>query len=172
VLVLNRFMVPPDEADTFGGPAARALAALSRQRGYRSGRLGRAADEPRLWVIVTEWAGAGYWRRALSAFEVRMELTPITVHALDEPGAFELLRSLDGPAEESAEQPAEEPAEKPAQLPDRGPAAEAAWEAADEPARGDRPGFGSLDRRPDRAPDASWAGPGRRGPGATSDPAD
>jgi hypothetical protein len=97
MLVLNRFQVPAEDADAFGAPAAAALAALRRQPGFLRGQVGRAADDPRLWTIVTEWAGAGFWRRALSAFDVRVELTPLTVHALDEPGAFEALLTVAGP---------------------------------------------------------------------------
>jgi hypothetical protein len=158
MLVLNRFLVPAEDADSFGEPAARALAALRRQPGFLAGRLGRAADEPRLWVIVTEWAGAGYWRRALSAFDVRMELTPLTAHALNEPGAFESLLRVDGPPDAEADVAR---GESGAAESERGPAG-SGWR--------DRSRFGSLDRGPDRAPDASRAGPGRSTPGAAPRP--
>ncbi len=99
MLVVMRFEVPAEEkAAGFAAGAARAVEALARQPGYRSARLGRAADDPALWALVTEWDGARAWRRALSAFDVRVELTPLTVFALDESGAFEVLLAQDGPA--------------------------------------------------------------------------
>jgi hypothetical protein len=49
-------------------------------------------------VLVTEWDGPGAWRRALGGFDVKMELTPLLAHAVDAPGAFEVLVGQDGPA--------------------------------------------------------------------------
>jgi hypothetical protein len=97
VLVVMRFEVPDDEAGGFAEGMARAVEALARQPGYRSARLGRAADDPAIWALVTEWGGARAWRKALSAFDVRVELTPLLVFALDEAGAFEVLLAQDGP---------------------------------------------------------------------------
>jgi quinol monooxygenase YgiN len=98
VLVVMRFAVAADEAEGFAAGAARAVEALSRQPGYRSARLGRAADDAAVWALVTEWDGARAWRKALSAFDVRVELTPLTVFAIDEAGAFEVLLAQDGPS--------------------------------------------------------------------------
>ncbi len=91
-----RLRVPVGEAEAFRECADRALVALAGQRGYGSARLGRAVDEPELWVITSEWDGVGAWRRALSAFDVRVELTPLMIYAVDEPGAFEVLLAHDG----------------------------------------------------------------------------
>jgi hypothetical protein len=96
VLVVTRFDVPEEGAAEFVERAGRVVAACSRQRGYRSARLGRAVDEPGLWALVTEWDGAGAWRRALSAFDVRVELAPLAACARDDPGAFEVLLAQDG----------------------------------------------------------------------------
>ena len=82
----------------FAAGAERALAALGRAAGYRSGRLARAVDDPDEWVLVTEWDGPGAWRRALGGFDVKMELTPLLAHAVDAPDAFEVLVGQDGPA--------------------------------------------------------------------------
>jgi hypothetical protein len=112
VLALVRFRLsaPTDEDGASGGqPAAaaagaefaaaaeRALAAFTRSVGFRSGRLARAVDDPDAWVLATEWDGPGAWRRALGGFDVRCELTPLLVHAIDAPGAFEVLVGQDGP---------------------------------------------------------------------------
>ena len=71
-------------------PAAVAplLAALAARPGFRDGELGRSADDPSLWALVTRWDGVGSYRRALSAAEVKITGAPVWVHALDEPGAY------------------------------------------------------------------------------------
>jgi hypothetical protein len=95
VLATVRFQVPDPAVAGFAAAGEAVIRALSRQRGYRGARLGRAVDDPSLWVLVSEWAGPGGWRRALSAFEVRCELAPLLVHAVDAPGAFEVLLAQD-----------------------------------------------------------------------------
>jgi hypothetical protein len=89
VIAITRYRVPADEAEVFAGQARAVLEALSACRGHRSGRLGHAADDPELWVVVTEWDGAGFYRRALG--EVRMLVIPMSARAVDEPGAYEIV---------------------------------------------------------------------------------
>ncbi|WP_250290626.1 antibiotic biosynthesis monooxygenase family protein [Frankia sp. CiP1_Cm_nod1] len=91
MIVVTRLRVPAEDAAAFRERAERTLAVLAGARGYRSARLGRAVDDPELWIITSEWDGVGAWRRALGAFDVRMELTPLMAYAVDEPGAFEVL---------------------------------------------------------------------------------
>ena len=69
----------------------RAVAALAARPGFRyaPGSV-RRPDDPARWVLVSEWDGVGAWRRALSAFEVRVEAVPLLALAEDEPGAFEV----------------------------------------------------------------------------------
>ncbi len=45
--------------------ATQLLAALSARPGFRDGELGRSADDPSLWALVTRWVGVGTDRRAL-----------------------------------------------------------------------------------------------------------
>ncbi|WP_462187702.1 MULTISPECIES: antibiotic biosynthesis monooxygenase [unclassified Frankia] len=94
------FAVPGDASPGGAGFAAAArpaLDALARAPGFRGGRIAQAPDEPGSWLMTTEWDGPGAWRRALSAFEVRYALTPLLVFAVDGPGTFEVLVSVDGP---------------------------------------------------------------------------
>lgn len=91
MLVVTRFDVPVEEADGFLRSARQALSALSAQSGFRNGSIGRAIDPPGGWVLVTRWDGIGAYRRALSAFDVRAALVPLTANAVDEPGAYEVL---------------------------------------------------------------------------------
>ena len=57
-------------------------------------RLARAFDDPTHWSIVTEWQSVGAYRRALSAFDVKMYATPLLAQSLDEPSAFEELAEV------------------------------------------------------------------------------
>ena len=68
--------------------ATELLAALAARPGFRDGELGRSADDPTLWALVTRWDGVGTYRRALSAAAVKIAGAPVWVHALDEPGAY------------------------------------------------------------------------------------
>lgn len=95
MLVVTRFIVPEIEATSFADRAQRAVVALSARPGFRSARVGQAPDDPTRWVLVSEWDGVGAWRRALSAFEVRVEAVPLLALAEDEPGAYELVHTLD-----------------------------------------------------------------------------
>jgi hypothetical protein len=93
VLVVNRFVVAPDEESVgaFTGRAAAAIEALAARPGYRGGQLGRAYDDPTRWSLVTEWESVGAYRRALGAFDVKVNATPLLAESLDEPSAFEVL---------------------------------------------------------------------------------
>lgn len=68
--------------------ATELLAVLGNRPGFRGGELGRSADDPSLWALVTRWDGVGPYRRALSASEVKIAGAPVWVHAVDEPGAY------------------------------------------------------------------------------------
>ena len=95
MLVLNRFVVPPDTQVPFTERAHAALAALAERPGYRSGRLTRALDDPGCWTLVTEWESVGAYRRALGAFDVKVHATPLLSQSLDGPSAFETLASAE-----------------------------------------------------------------------------
>ena len=68
------------------------LATLSERPGYLRGWLARAVDDPDLLVVAHEWADVGSYRRALSAFEVKLRW-PFLQTATDEASAFEVLVS-------------------------------------------------------------------------------
>ena len=91
MIAITRYSVPPDRAGSFAGQAGAILEELAKSPGYLSGRLGRAADDPELWALITEWEGAGYYRRALGTFVVRVILIPLSALAIDEPGAYEIV---------------------------------------------------------------------------------
>jgi hypothetical protein len=91
VLAITRYRVPEPETDAFVRTAQDVLRALEGSPGHLSGRLGRAVDDPELWAMVTDWGGAGFYRRALGAYEVRVALIPLSTLAIDEAGAYEIV---------------------------------------------------------------------------------
>jgi hypothetical protein len=91
VLVVTRYAVGLDGGAEFLDRARTALAALAARPGWRSGRIGRATDDGGLWVLATEWDSVGAYRRALSAYEVKLEAVPLLSLAVDEVSAFEVL---------------------------------------------------------------------------------
>jgi hypothetical protein len=89
VIVVNRFRVPLAEQPAFRDDLERARETLAVQRGYLAGRIGRNVDDPDLWLLTTEWEGPGAYRRALSAYDVKVAAVPTLSRALDEPSAYE-----------------------------------------------------------------------------------
>jgi len=96
VLVVTRFVVPEEGGESFLADARRALAALAARPGYRRGRVGRAVDDPTAWVVQSEWDGVGAYRRALSAYDVKVDAAPLLGLARDEVSAYEVLFADDG----------------------------------------------------------------------------
>jgi antibiotic biosynthesis monooxygenase len=105
VLVVTRFVVPEEGGERFLADARRALAALAARPGYRSGRVGRAVDDPTAWVVQSEWDGVGAYRRALSAYDVKVDAAPLLGLARDEVSAYEVLVTDDGPSAEEVVDP-------------------------------------------------------------------
>ena len=87
--------MPDAEAETFLPRAQAALAAFAARPGYLRGRVGRAADDPSQWVLTTEWAGVGAYRRSLGAYDVKVDAAPLLALGRDEPSAFEVLHADD-----------------------------------------------------------------------------
>jgi quinol monooxygenase YgiN len=92
VIVVSRFRVPEAEQAVFRDSLERAHAALAARPGYLAGRIGRNVDDPQLWVLNTEWDGPGAYRRALSAYDVKLTAVPVLSRAVDEPSAYEPVR--------------------------------------------------------------------------------
>lgn len=89
MLVVNRFVVPEVDAATFREDMEAAHRVLSERPGYLAGQIGRNLDDPTLWVLTTTWENTGSYRRALSAYDVKMYGVPLLSRAIDEPSAFE-----------------------------------------------------------------------------------
>lgn len=91
MLVVTRFAVAPGDAAGFLPRARAALDALAARPGWRSGRIGRATDDAARWVLTTEWDSVGAYRRALSAYDVKVAAVPLLSLAADEVSAYEVL---------------------------------------------------------------------------------
>jgi quinol monooxygenase YgiN len=91
VLVVNRFRVPEDEGEAFRAEVAEAHAALAERPGYLHGSIGRNVDDPTLWALVTTWENVGAYRRALSAYDVKLRAVALLGRAIEEPSAFEVV---------------------------------------------------------------------------------
>lgn len=90
VIVVNRFRVPEAEAVQFRADLQRAHEALAERPDYVAGTVGRNVDDPALWVLTTTWEHVGAYRRALSAYDVKLYAVPTLGRALDEPSAYEI----------------------------------------------------------------------------------
>lgn len=88
LIVVNRFRVKEDEAG-FRRGLDDAWALLAAKPGYVGGEIGRNLDDPTLWLLTTRWENVGSYRRALSAYDVKLHAVPTLSRALDEPSAYE-----------------------------------------------------------------------------------
>lgn len=89
VIVINRFSVPASESVQFRERIQAAYEALAAQKGFVDGGIGRNLDDPEFWVLHTRWSNVGSYRRALSAYEVKLTAVPVLSQAIDEPSAYE-----------------------------------------------------------------------------------
>ncbi len=76
---------------TFEQRAQAALAALAARPGFVRGSVGRSTDDERDWVLTSEWANVGSYRRALGNYDVKLRATPLLGEAVDLPTSFESL---------------------------------------------------------------------------------
>ena len=91
MLVVNRFRVPFEDGEAFRAELAAAHGLLAERPGYVDGQVGRNLDDPTLWVLWTRWESVGAYRRALSAYDVKLGAVPLLSRAVDEPSAFEVV---------------------------------------------------------------------------------
>jgi quinol monooxygenase YgiN len=73
----------------FAERARDALSALAARPGYLRGSLARSTDDVTVWLLLTEWADIGSYRRALGNYEVKLRATPLLAEALDLDSSFE-----------------------------------------------------------------------------------
>jgi hypothetical protein len=70
------------------------MAALASRPGHIASHLAQALDDPELWVLVSEWANVGSYRRALSSYDVKMASGVLMGAVVNEPTAYEAVESV------------------------------------------------------------------------------
>jgi hypothetical protein len=91
MLAISRFHYDDDLTNRATTELTACLERLAEQPGYVGGAVGRALDDPTLWVLETRWENVGSYRRALSAYEIRVSVVPLLSYAVDEPSAYEVI---------------------------------------------------------------------------------
>jgi len=90
-LVISRFRYDEDLVDRARGELGVCVTQFTARPGFVAGTVGRAVDDPTLWVLTTSWENVGAYRRALSSYDVKMYVVPLLAHAIDEPSAYEVI---------------------------------------------------------------------------------
>lgn len=88
VFAVTRLRVREEDAEELTPLITALIDALAARPGFVTGELGRSADDPSLWALLTRWDGVGAYRRALGAAEVKIAGAPVWLHAVDEPGVY------------------------------------------------------------------------------------
>ena len=72
-----------------------SISLLATKEGFVDARVSRAIDDGALITLELSWDTVGSYRRALSSYDVKVQVVPIMSQALDEPTAFEVLHVRD-----------------------------------------------------------------------------
>jgi hypothetical protein len=91
MLVVSRFRYDEELTDQARADLGLCLEQFSLRPGYVSGTVGRSMDDPSWWVLTTTWANVGAYRRALSAYDIKLHVVPLLSRAVDEPSAYEVI---------------------------------------------------------------------------------
>ncbi len=91
MLVISRFRYDVDLADQAQTDLESCVRDLSACAGFVDATVGRALDDPTLWMLSTSWENVGAYRRALSSFDIKMNVVPLLSYAVDEPSAYEVI---------------------------------------------------------------------------------
>jgi hypothetical protein len=91
VLVISRFRYDEGSADLAASELESCLDRLSGCPGFVRGVVGRAVDDPSIWVLSTTWTNVGAYRRALSSYDIKANVVPLLSHSIDEPSAYEVI---------------------------------------------------------------------------------
>jgi heme-degrading monooxygenase HmoA len=93
LLVSMRFT--PDEPRVLIEQVRAAIEVLAQREGFIDARIGRAVDDESLVLVNIRWNSVGAYRRALSAYEVKVSVVPLLSSAVDEDTAFEIVHVRD-----------------------------------------------------------------------------
>jgi hypothetical protein len=71
--------------------AERVLDLFSAKPGFQSAKVGLALDDDSTGLLILKFDSVGSYRRALSAYDIKVEATSFLSAARDESSAFEIL---------------------------------------------------------------------------------
>lgn len=91
--VVLRFIIK-DSLDAWLAEAERVLELFKQQSGFQSAKACLALDNDGLGLVLLQFDSVGNYRRALSAYEIKIAATEFLSRALDEPSAYEVLLAL------------------------------------------------------------------------------
>jgi hypothetical protein len=95
--VVLRFNVGQKPPQVWLAEAEKVIELFSRQPGFIAAKASLSLDEDHLAMLYLEFENVGAYRRALSAYDIKLEATLFLSNALDEPSAYEvLLQKRDG----------------------------------------------------------------------------
>jgi quinol monooxygenase YgiN len=103
-MVISRFRYDAEATEQATQELSICLEQLGAQAGFATGSIGRAIDDPTLWLLYTRWEDVGSYRRALSTYDVKAVAVPLLSQAVDEPSAYEIIVG-DGATEPNRAQP-------------------------------------------------------------------
>jgi quinol monooxygenase YgiN len=89
MIAVARFEVALSDSTDFRAELEAVKGVLAEAVGFVGARVGQNLDEPKLWVLTSEWENVGSYRRALSSTRAKLEAIPVLARAIDEPGAYE-----------------------------------------------------------------------------------
>lgn len=89
--MVSRFRYDEGQTDQARSELGSCADAFAQHAGYVSGVVGRSMDDPTLWLLTTTWLNVGAYRRALSAYEIKLHVVPLLSRAIDEPSAYEVI---------------------------------------------------------------------------------
>jgi hypothetical protein len=84
-----------DDVPALMGRLREAATLFATFPGFVDARIGRAIDDGDLIVLQLAWDTVGAYRRALSSYDVKVQVVPIISLAVDEPTAYEILHVRD-----------------------------------------------------------------------------
>lgn len=93
LIVITRHRVPANDRGSFLERAQVAVATLADQPGCIWSCIAQSTDDADEFVIQTRWPDVGTYRRALSAYDVKVHTIPLLSTAVDETSAYEVIVS-------------------------------------------------------------------------------
>lgn len=84
----------PDNDAALLDELREALPVITAQAGFVDARIARSLDD-HLIMLTLGWESVGAYRRALSAYDVKVAVVPLLAQAVDEATAFEVLHERD-----------------------------------------------------------------------------